>query len=297
MHGVIRDSRGATRRAGIQLCCVLLTLAAAGCSALSPSAVQVLLPEQTATRLAGSTIDNPRGYVPILFINDTRFSSAVLGYLATQGVDVSDPDLRPRVRMRVQTTFITGVNSVVEFIEGSPLFQSSVVVENADGEEVTVPFAPPVDLLQNTLDNSVPVCDVVEVALEFIPTDTQSSIEMFVPPFVKEIRLTDATLPAGGAIVVRELVQTLQPQFRPLLVDTVDDSGTITAFRNFGVREIPGFPRNITCGSVVVFILTGELSLPFVEDERGDLVPGYLDTDVASQVSIPGRFRLAIQVR
>jgi hypothetical protein len=143
------------------------------------------------------------------------------------------------------------------------------------------------------LTNAVMLCDVAAVAPDVAITSVSSSLEVFEPVFLKVIRVV---VGAQGA-VTRELVRREQPQFLPLLVDEVDDNGTITLVRNFGTREIPGFPTNLTCGSVVGFVLAGDLTVPFVVDEDNATVPGFLDTDVNSEAAIPGRFALSVSVR
>ena len=263
-----------------------------GCSALNPAAVEVLFPPEMAASFGNELTENAPGHVPIIFINNTRFSSTALEFLRSQGVDVADPDLRPRVRFRVVVGFMSGATSTFEFVDGSDVFQSVLTIEDDQGEIVTLTANPPPDLTASTLTNSVVLCDVAFVAPETIPTDSNSSIEMYVPVFLKEITIVETE-----NVITRELSQTFVPRFDPLLVDTVDDSGTVVVTKNFGTRDVPGFPANVTCGSVVTFVLSGDLTLPFVVDENGNTVPGFLDTNAAIQEAIPGRFQLEVSVR
>lgn len=266
----------------------------AGCSALNPEAVSVLLPAHLADDVTSGTTENAPGHVVIFFINNTRFDGNVLNYLRDQGVDVdSDADLRPRVRFRVQVDFDANTSNIFEFVDGSDLFDGVVTSVDEQGNPITQSATPPPELTEDTLTNCVMVCDVgrVQPAYEF--TDSSSSIEMFIPTFLKEITLAATEL----GLVRRELKTIAQPAFRALLVDSVGETGSVEVTRNFGTRDIPGFPTNLICGSVVTFVLSGDLTLPFVVDETNNNVPGYLDTDTPSQDAVPGRFELKISVR
>ncbi|MCK4660884.1 MAG: hypothetical protein KAV82_15295 [Phycisphaerae bacterium] len=272
-----------------------LGLTTAGCSALNPQAVEILFPSDIATELGAGTIQNASGHVVVFFINNTRFNGNLLNYLRSRSVDVdSDPNLRPRVRFFVEVVFDSETSSIFEFVDGSDLFEGVVIGLDADGNPTFDAVEPPPDLTENTLTNSVLQCDIgaVRPAVEFITT-TDSPIHMFVPAFLKEI--TIATTDLG--LIRRELKSTVQPGFVPLVMDSVNESGTVVRRRNFGTRDIPGFPYNMTCGSVVTFILSGELTLPFVIDEMDLNVPGYLDTDNPSKDAVPGRFKLEVSVR
>gem|GEM_PF-1142694 len=281
-------------RSSLLVCAPALAfgLGAAGCSALNPAAVDVLFPPETAAGISTGLTENAAGHVPIIFINNTRFSSAAVEFLRSQGVDVDDPDLRPRVRFRVQVGFSGGATSTFEFVDGSDVFQSVLTIEDDQGNAVILTANPPPDLTESTLTNSVVLCDVAFVAPQTIPTDSNSSIEMYVPTFLKEITIVETE-----NVITRELNQTFRPGFSPLLVDSVDESGIVVVTRNFGTRDIPGFPTNLTCGSVVTFVLSGDLTVPYVVDENGNTVPGFLDTNTASQEAIPGRFQLEVSVR
>jgi hypothetical protein len=271
---------------------VLALLPMLSCSAFNPAALEVLLPPDVAQEVAGSAVDNPTGHVPVVFINNTRFSGALLDYLRSQNIEVDDPDLRPRVRFRVQVTFVGGAVSTFEFVDGSDIIEGSITTTDENGNPVIIPAVPPEDLLENDLNNAVVLCDVGAVTPDVAITSTSSSLEVFEPAFLKVIRVVETDF-----VVRRELVRREQPQFLPLLVDEVDENDSVTVVRNFGTREIPGFPTNLTCGSVVAFELSGDLTVPFVVDENNASVPGFLDTDTTSEATMPGRYALSVSVR
>lgn len=271
-----------------------LGVSAAGCAALNPAAVDVLFPAEIAASLGSTGMENATGHVAVFFINNTRFDGNVLNFLRGRGVDVdSDPNLRPRVRFRVRVDFDADTANVFEFLDGSDLFDGVVSTLGEDGSTVTTAAATPPELTEDTLTNTVLICDVARVSPDIEFTDTQSSIEMFIPTFLKEITVTATEL----GLIRRELSSIFQPGFQPLLVDSVNDSGAVVTLRNFGTRGIPGFPESLTCGSVVTFVLSGDLTLPFVVDEINANVPGFLDTDTPSQAAVPGRFELSVSVR
>ena len=270
--------------------CLAMVLSAVSCSALNPKAVEVIFPSDIAAAISSDTIENARGHVVLYFINNTRFDGNVLAYLRDKGVDVdSDPDLRPRVRFSVRVLFEGGTTNTFEFLDGSDLFDGVDTFVDATGQTVTQAVFPPPELTEDTLTNTVLVCDVIAVGGVPEITSTTSSISVFVPTYLKEWRVVQSVF--GSDI---ELNRQEPPGFRPLLVDDVSESGAVELQRNFGTRDIPANAAP-TCGSVVVFVLTGDLILPFYI-ERPQW-PGYLDTDVDAEAAIPGRFKLSITVR
>jgi hypothetical protein len=230
------------------------------------------------------TLDNAPGHVPIVFVNNTRFDQTLIDYFDSIGVDTSDPDLRPRVRVRTDIQYVNGNSITLEFIDGSDIVQSTVQTLEGAQENPLVPR----DLVENDLTNIVAVCDVAIVR----PGGQSTSIEVFIPAFQKVINIVTNDL-----VVSRELSQTIQPQFVPLQQDEVDGNQNITLLRNFDLRDVPVQAEGLLCGSVVGFTLSGTLRLPFVQDELGQVVPGYLDTDNAAQASVPGRFEFSTIVR
>jgi hypothetical protein len=271
---------------------LLTSLSAAGCSALTPQAVAVIFPADVAATLVDDTLDNPPGHVVLIFINNTRFDGNTRQYLQDQGVDVEATDA-PRVRFRVNVSFSTGTSNAFEFVNGSDAIDTVIEFEDEEGNIIVREVSVPPDLIENDLENFVVICDVAGVDPVTPFTSSTSPIDMFVPTFLKEITVVRSEF----GITQRELVTTVPPGFVPLLVDEVDETGAITLQRNFGTRDIPGFPNQLFCGAVVTFVLSGDLTLPFVVDETDTSVPGYLDTDVNAQAAIPGRFRLTVDVR
>ncbi|MCP4590313.1 MAG: hypothetical protein GY842_06195 [bacterium] len=270
------------------------SLASVGCSALNPAAVDILFPTDIAAAISADTLENAPGHVALIFINATRFDGSTLNYLRGRGVDVdTTEDLRPRVRLRVGIGFVGGATADIEFVDGAEIIDAPLTFEG-EGDTITVAATAPPELTEFTLNNTVVLCNVSAVQPTTAFTSTTTSIDMFVPAFLKEITIIEQDL----GPTVRELVQTTSPRFVPLLVDEIDDaSGAVDVVRNFGTREVPGFPTNLTCGSVITFVLSGEMTLPFVVDEANSNVPGYLDTDTAAQQALPGRFQLTVDVR
>jgi len=274
-------------RVGAAVVVMTAPLWGAACSALNPAFVDTLAFVDQDSIIASSTLENAPGHIPVLLINNAIFSPELLAYME-RVLPSSIPDeanLRPRIRLTVAVTFTDGNTTTFEFLDGTPLIEGSLNVDDPDFElpDLIVPE----DLLTNDLDNAVALCDVSLVTIDGL-------IEMFVPVHLKEITVDEA---GQGAEPTRQLVNVTEPQFQPLLVDEVDENGTVVVLRNFGVRNIPAPATNLLCGSVVAIVLNGVLSVPFVVDEIGETVPGFLDTDVGSQTSIPGRFDLLLTLQ
>jgi hypothetical protein len=211
-------------------------------------------------------------------------------------VDATKPlsSLRPRVRVRVQVSFENGDVVQYEFVEGDGVFE----IELRPEEEIDLGIPPtPVDpnLTENTLSRLVAACDVARVELI-------GNAQVFVPVFVRTIRVEVGDL----AQQTRTLVSTDNPQFRPILPDDVDENLNVVLARNYGVREAPAPALNITCGSMVGIVLSGTVGTPFTapEDNPEDefiaeqaTVPGFVDTDIPAEASIPGRFEFLVTVQ
>lgn len=273
--------------AGIVAGCAV---AVSGCSGVfNPSFVNLFTtpaPDDTG-RVPQVTIPNAPGHVPVVFVNNTRFDQNLLNFFDSIGVDTSDPDLRPRLRVRAEIEYIDGNSNVIEFIDGSSIVQASATV----GAEQQAPLIPG-DLVENDLNNVVAICDVQRVAPGLSVDENTVEVEVFVPAFLKVIRIVETE-----DIVRRELVTTMQPSFLTLQPDQVNADGDITALGNFDVRDAPVPATNIQCGSVVGFVVTGTVQLPFVVDETGQNVPGFLDTDDLAQRASPGRFEFRTTIR
>lgn len=234
------------------------------------------------------TIPNASGHVPIVFINNTRFDDNLLNFLDGIGVDITEPNLRPRVRVRTTINYVNGGTNTVEFIDGSSIVQGSA--NTADGIQQN-PLVP-TDLTENDLGNIVAVCDVARVAPGIEADNMTVTVEVFVPVFLKTIRVVEQDL-----IVQRELDMIAPPQFTVLQGDQVDANQNITLLQNFDIRDIPVAATNLQCGSVVGFTISGTLQVSFVIDELGQNVPGFLDTDTLSQAANPGRFEFMTTLR
>ena len=220
------------------------------------------------------TIDNVPGHVPIFLVNNTRFDPALLDYLETTGVDVSDPNLRPRIRLRVQITYTNDSTGTFELLDGSDIVEGTLA-----GGTISVPP----ELTEFTLTNFVAVCDIASV--------DPVQVEVFVPVSLTTVRLVEAE-----DTVVREIGATVPPSFVVLQADQVDANNNVVFLRNFDIRNLPVLVPNVQCGSVVGFTVSGTLQVTFANIFGGN-VPGYLDTDAAGQASNPGRFEFTTSLR
>jgi hypothetical protein len=242
---------------------------ASGCGVLNPAFVSFAAPDGAVT-----TTKTPTGFVPIFFISNAQFDTPILQYLAARGADISDPNLRPRIRVRASVTFADDSTRTLEFLDGSQITEPSNV--NTSGVAV------PVDLTRPVLTNQVLPCDVRQISIA--PT----SVEVYVPVSITQFRYEQVQ--GIGNVLVRD--QIFAPQFVALQVDEVDTNLNTLVFRNLGIRDTPAPLANVTCGSVGLFALEGTLSVPFVNG-----IPGWVDTDTAQTAAFPGRFRVVTTVR
>ena len=266
---------------------VVLAALLGGCSSfLNPAFVRMVAGDSPDTSVLGPiTLANAPGHVPIMFVNNTRFDQNLIDYLEDIGIDTSDPELRPRVRVRITIQYVTGSSNTIEFLDGSDIIQGTVQTAAGTQENPLVPNA----LTENSLSNVVGVCDILAV-------QPDASVEVFVPVFLKVIQLVEIS-EREDVFVGRDLERTIPPQFTVLRSDDVDANNNVTLQRNFDVRDIPVQVTNVQCGSVVGFTLSGTLRVPFVQDELGQIVPGWEDTDFPSEASNPGRFEFQTAVR
>jgi hypothetical protein len=252
-----------------------------GCDALNPAFVETVLPAD----LQGPVVtENAKGHVPILFVNNTRFEGALLQYMKDVGIDTSDPNLRPRVRLIADVAFADGSSRIMEFLDGSPVIQTAGIPGGTPGNPTPQVTVPP-DLTQPALINQVVQCDVAAIAVR------PQSIEVFVPVYV-EVLTYETVGQAGNNVINLVLSVTYPPRYWQLQVDEVDEFLNATIVRNFGVRDIPGPVLDLTCGSAVLFELEGAMDVPFVGG-----VPGFIDADVAASAAFPGRYRMVVSVR
>ncbi|GJM25233.1 MAG: hypothetical protein DHS20C16_16480 [Phycisphaerae bacterium] len=259
--------------------------AIAGCASLfNPSFLSlVTTPTPDATGIVNDvTLANAPGHVPVFLINNTRFDSPLIDYMESLGIDTSDPDLRPRVRVRTTINYVNGNSNTIEFLDGSDIVQGTVLTDEGLQENPLIPR----QLTDNTLTSIVGVCNIATV-------QPDASIEVFVPVFLKVIGFESTNI----LFNVRSLNETIPPRFTILQRDDVDANFNVTLQRNFDIRDVPVPASGVQCGSVVAFILSGTLRVPFVVDELGQTAPGYLDFDDAAQASNPGRFEFQTTVR
>ncbi len=293
LQSTLFATRARLRSIGLVVGIVWFTLAA-GCDALNPSFVNVLLPSDVAQDVS-SVGQTASGYVPILFTSAAVFDSELLEWMEEQGLDVSDADLRPRIRARVFVQFQDGNSRTLEFLDGSQLSQlTTTTIDETGGTEEVVATLPP-DLDRPEINNQVLACDVDLVTIDL----DQAAIEVYVPVFwgIFTVETTDL-------LIQKRLLTLLQPQFWPLAIDVADAFGDITLVRNFDIRDVPGPVSQVTCGSVIGFVLDGTLRVPFEQGPfvegggvQGTRFPGFLDDDVLSQNAFPGRFRIRTIVR
>jgi hypothetical protein len=252
-----------------------------------------------------ASIDNPTGYDPVLFVNNLRFGPQLTAYMAALNadrrlsgvpIDVTNlATLKPRVRIPMQITFDNGNFLNFEFVDGDGVFEVDQRNVDEDGDGGDVPQVIDPQLTENDLTRMVATCAVARVEIIGDP-------QVFVPVFVRTLRID--TTEFGGRR--RLIVRIDPPQFRPILPDEVDDNLNVTLLRNYGFREAPAPAQDLTCGAMVGLVLNGTVTIPFTAPEAQpdddfiaaqDEVPGFLDTDLAGQASVPGRFSFTVDVR
>jgi len=240
-----------------------------GCGALSPAFVDFALPAEYAST------ETARGHIPIYFLSNAQFDTELLQYFAAIGLDVSDPNLRPRIRVIAEVRFSDGSSRNLEFLDGSDINEMVAFGEN-EGAFVSS------DLTSAPLTNQVVQCDVTAIVVR--PED----IEVYVP-----ISITEYTWEEVENVgMVRRYLRTYPPRFWPLRVDDVDENLNVVTTRNLGIRDAPGPLLNVTCGSVIMFALEGALRVPFVGG-----IPSWDDDDTLQIAVFPGRYRVITAVR
>lgn len=251
---------------------------ATGCDGFNSSFVNLLNPTGEFQR-----VEPPPGHVVVAILNNAEIDEQLVTYLSgrlpTPPTDAELRALRPRLRIRAQVTFRDNSTPLtIEFVTGTRGF----VDPTFDAETVA-------DLNQNDLDNIVALCDVATVEI-----DPDTGIEVFLPVPIQGFELVETTTPAGGITNTFELRETIQPQFRALRVDTVDDSGNVTLRSNIDARDVPAPVANVICGSVVTVVVDGVLSVPFLGDRAA---PSFDRGDAQTTASIGGRFEFRVTVR
>ncbi len=256
-----------------------LLVCVTGCSSvLSPAFMDYFAspsPGQTGT-VSGYSMDNAPGHVPLFLINNTRFSQSLLDYLESTGVDISDPSLRPRVRVRVNIEYTNGNTNTVEFLDGSDIVQ---------GDLDTNTLIVPPELTEYTLTNMVGVCDISRIEPE--------QVEVFVPVWLTRIEYVEGS----DNVLYRAISGLVSPRFVVLEADELDDDNNVTLLRNFDVRSAPVPVNDVQCGAVVGFTISGTLTTTFDTINGTSFFPGYLLEDTVGQASNPGRFKFTTSIR
>jgi hypothetical protein len=254
-------------------------LAGVGCGVFNPAFLNVIDPTGSG---GFATIDNAPGHVIVAFLNNATVSERLVAYLESPdggNLDLTDLEkrlLRPRIRFRYQITFQGGTTQEVEFVSGS----TNLIDSRFDGNAFP-------DLNENTLQNTVVICDVAR--LELLPG---SQLEIFMPVSIEQWEQRDITGIGGTPDVEFTLIGQIPPQFIPLEVDVVDDDGNTVLRQNIGVRDVPAPIDNLFCGSVVAITATGELAVPFLDEVSTN--PSYDVGDMFVEAAIGGRFEFRV---
>lgn len=260
------------------LACALsvLGLGLDGCGAFNPAFLSVVTPGT-----GSSGVQNVSGHVIVTVINNAEIDERLVAYLAPR-LDLTEAEirnLRPRTRMRLLVTFTDNTTQTLEFITGS----SEFVDPSFDAES-----AP--DLNENDLETAVVLCDVASVQLE-----PGSAIEVFVPVNLTGFELVESQTEGGQTQRTFEPRTQTPPQFRVLQTDDVDEDGNTALRRNIGVRDTVAPVTNLQCGSVIGIVVTGVLSVPFLDGVSDD--PSFDQDDEQTVAGIGGRyaFRASVQ--
>lgn len=264
----------------IRIALLSFPLFLAQCGVLNPAFVNVIDSDGTLT-----TVDNAPGHIIVAFVNNAEVDERLLAFLeSSEGgslvlTDAEKRALRPRVRLRVRITFTDGTFQTVEFISGSSTLVDQRFISQASP-----------DLNQNDLDNVVGLCEVASIQIE-----PGSSVDVFIPVKLTAFELQTATDANGAPVNTFQARQTIDPQFRVLQVDDLDEDGNVTLRRNIGVRDTPGFVPEPICGSVVAIVMEGVLSVPFLDGVSNE--PSFDRDDPNTVASIGGRFEFSVAVQ
>lgn len=261
--------------------CVVI-ISGMGCGAFNPAFLNLLDSTGSGQFI---TLNNAPGHVVVSFINNAEVSERLVSYLESPeggGLILTDDEkrnLRPRMRFRVLITFDNGTTLPVEFISGS----SQLIDTRFDANAFP-------DLNQNDLTNVVMICDVQRV--ELLPG---SQPEVFIPVQLQQFdqRIINTNQQQTIDYV---LDAQIQPQFRALEVDLIDADGNTDLRQNIGVRDVPAPVGDLLCGSVVTYIVTGELQVPFLPI-AGTTDPAFDEDDVEQVASIGGRYEFTVIAR
>jgi len=257
---------------------VLAALFVVGCGALNPAFL-------TAISSSGGqsfvSLPNAPGHVIVGVVNNADVDERLVSYLAPQ-LQLSDAEivaLKPRIRMRLRITFIDGTFQTIEYVTGSKNF----IDPDFAGQAAT-------DLSQNDFDNAVVQCDVTRVELE-----PGTNIEVFVPVALQQWELVQTTTTGGGLTSEYRQRAETPPGFLSLRVDDVDADGNTLLPRNIGVRDVMSPTPNVLCGSDVMVVIDGTLTVPFLTGVSED--PSYDIADTPTIAQIGGRYKFIVSVQ
>lgn len=254
----------------------------AGCDALNSGFVNLIDPMGNSGLV---TLDNAPGHLIVSFNNRAEVDERLLAFLQSAeggNLVLSEADrrsLRPRVRLRVQVTYVDLSVQVVEFVDGS----SRLVDQRFD----TSAFA---DLNQNDLNNVVVLCDVADIRIQ-----PGTGVEIFMPVELTAFQLIEATNPAGGTSITFEPRDRMPPQFRTMQVDDVDEDGNVVLRRNIGIQDVSSPALGPSCGSVISLIMDGVLSVPFLDGVSN--APSFDQDDEATIAGIGGRYEFIVSAQ
>ena len=85
------------------------------------------------------------------------------------------------------------------------------------------------------------------------------------------------------------------PQFQALQVDDVDEDGDTILRRNVDIRDTVTSISSLQCGSVVGIIVSGTLTVPFLDGVSDD--PSYDQDDEPTVAGIGGRYAFRVSVQ
>ncbi len=255
---------------------------ATSCDAFAPEFINAISASGGPTI---ATVPNAPGHVAIQFVNNSEVDERLIAFLESVDggnlilTDAQRRVIRPRVRLRVLVTFFNGVQSTIEFVDGS----ANLVDQNFNASALP-------DLNQNDLNHAIVLCPVSRV--EILPGST---IEVFIPTSLNAYQLVSSAIGGGATVTTRfQLRSVLPPHFQVLSLDTVDEDGNTTLLRNIPVRKAPSPAGNPLCGSVVVIAMDGVLTVPFLD--QVDDSPSYDQDDPASVAGIGGRYEFTVSI-
>lgn len=250
-----------------------------GCSALNPAFVDLISPDGAGA----ATLQPAPGFVVIAFLNNAQVDEQLISFLEGPGglvlTDLQKRALRPRIRARVRVTFTNGSVNEWEFVDGT---------QDLVDQRFAAIVEP--DLNLNDLDNAVVQCDVARIEL------IQASIDVFIPVEIEVWEQVEVATGIGNQVTnlfVRR--GQIQPAFRGLRMDDVDQDGNTILKRNIGIRDLPAPVISPICGTVVTISMNGTLAVPFLTGPGITTNnPSYDRGDAASEALIGGQYEFIV---